>query len=55
MVFSTRMNHVHVSFATKSFIVGHVGAAMKTEWRIWDLGVIDGRVNIPIPLPLWSM
>ena len=43
------MNHVHVSFVTRSFIVGHTGVAMMTEWRIWDLGVTDEGVHIPIP------
>jgi hypothetical protein len=34
MVFSTRMNHVPVFFATRSFIVGHVGVAMVIGRRI---------------------
>jgi hypothetical protein len=34
MVFSTRMNHAPVFFATRSFIVGHVDVAMMIGQRI---------------------
>jgi uncharacterized membrane protein len=55
VMLSTRKNHVPVSFVTTYFIVGHVGATMMTDQRIWDLSVMDGGVNIPIPLSLQSM
>jgi hypothetical protein len=42
------MNHAPVSFQARSFIAGHVGATMMTEWRIGDLGVIVERVNIHV-------
>ena len=41
-----RMNHVPVSFATRSFIIGHVGVVLMAEWSIWDSSVTNGRVNI---------
>lgn len=40
------MNHVPVSSVARSFTASHDGVAMMTEWRIKDLGVTDGGVNI---------